>query len=74
MRLDRFRHAAGLHHIGFKTSNLEEAADDLRRGGCEVPTEFIEVNPSFKLVHITAMPECVDIELQNGTIHDIPLG
>ena len=66
-------HKPGLHHIGFRTTDLEKAAADLRQGGCNVPDEFIEVNPRFKLVHIDAMPKCVDIELQNGTIHDIPL-
>jgi catechol 2,3-dioxygenase-like lactoylglutathione lyase family enzyme len=66
-------HRAGLHHIGFRTSDLEEAAAELRTGGCQVPGDLIEVNPRFKLVHIAAMPECVDIELQNGSIHDIPL-
>jgi catechol 2,3-dioxygenase-like lactoylglutathione lyase family enzyme len=66
-------HRTGLHHIGFRTADLEEAAADLRKGGCHVPGKLIEVNPGFKLVHIAAMPECVDIELQSGTIHDIPL-
>ena len=66
-------HQPGLHHIGFRTEDLEEAAVDLRRGGCDVPDEFIEVNNNFKLVHIRAMPENVDIELQNATIDNIPL-
>jgi predicted enzyme related to lactoylglutathione lyase len=66
-------HRAGLHHIGFRTADLEAAAVELRENGCRVPGELIEVNPAFKLVHVAAMPECVDIELQNGTIHDIPL-
>ncbi len=66
-------HRAGLHHIGFRTTDLEEAAADLRKNGCSVPGELIELNPAFKLVHIAAMPECVDIELQDGTIDDIPL-
>jgi hypothetical protein len=65
-------HRAGLHHIGFRTTDLEQAAADLRNGGCQVPETLIEVNPAFKLMHIVAMPECVDIELQNGTIDDIP--
>lgn len=66
-------HRAGLHHIGFRTKDLRAAAADLRQGGCEVPDEFIRVNSRFELVHIEAMPKCVDIELQNGTIEDIPL-
>lgn len=66
-------HRPGLHHIGFRAAELDEAVADLRRKGVDVPESFIEVNPGFKLVHISAMPECVDIELQNGTIHDIDL-
>jgi len=66
-------HQPGLHHVGFRTEDLGQAATDLRERGCHVPDEFIRVNSRFELVHIEAMPECVDIELQSGTIEDIPL-
>ena len=65
-------HQAGLHHIGVRTDNLPEAVKELKKGGVSFASEIINVSSKFNLVHLTAMPENVDIELQDGTIHDLP--
>lgn len=66
-------HAAGLHHIGIRTDDLPGAIKDLKKKGVEFMSGIIDAPPKFHLAHLKAMPENVDIELQDGTIEDLPL-
>jgi len=66
-------HAAGLHHIGIRTDDLPGAIEELKEKGVEFMSGIIDAPPKFHLAHLKAMPENVDIELQDGTIHDLPL-
>jgi uncharacterized glyoxalase superfamily protein PhnB len=65
-------HAAGLHHIGVRTDDLPGAVKELKKKGVVFTSGIIDAPPTFKLTHLKAMPENVDIELQSGTIHDLP--
>jgi uncharacterized glyoxalase superfamily protein PhnB len=65
-------HPAGLHHIGIRTDDLPGAIKELKKKGVEFMTGIIDAPPKFHLAHMKAMPENVDIELQDGTIHDLP--
>jgi hypothetical protein len=66
-------HKAGLHHIGVRTDNLVQAVEELKNKGVRFAMDIIQASPTFKLTHLQAMPDNVDIELQEGTIHDLPL-
>jgi predicted enzyme related to lactoylglutathione lyase len=66
-------HAAGLHHIGIRTDDLPKAIKELKKKGVEFMSGIIDAPPKFHLAHMKAMPENVDIELQDGTIYDLPL-
>ena len=66
-------HQAGLHHIGFRTDNLVKAVEEFKSNGITFTTDIIQAAPTFKLSHLQAMPDNVDIELQEGTIYDLPL-
>ena len=66
-------HQAGLHHIGIRTDNLIKAVEELKNKGVIFTTDIIQAAPTFKLSHLKALPDNVDIELQEGTIYDLPL-
>ncbi len=65
-------HEAGLHHIGVRTDNLPMAVEELKKKGVTFTSNIINASPRFNLVHLRAFPDNVDIELQDGTIHDLP--
>lgn len=52
----------GLDHFGFRVSNLDEVAADLKRRGAEFATEPYTIRPGVRIAYVQA-PENVRVEL-----------